>query len=85
MKFEDFYTRYIGEILPEKPSYIRNGQALMNFLHEIWPEESKRIVEGVYPEQNLDCFHNDSYVSITINHLEKVWHKKDEERTNILD
>ncbi len=80
MKFEDFYTRYVGEVIPEKPSYIRNGQALMNFLSDVWPEEYRRITEGKYQESPIDCFYNDSYISITINHLEKVWNKRDEER-----
>lgn len=85
MRFEDFYTRYVGEILPERPSHIRGGQALMNFLHEVWPEEYRRITEGKYIGQSIDCFYNDDFISVTINHLEKVWHKKDEERTNIFD
>lgn len=80
MKFEDFYTRYVGEILHEKPPYIRNGQALMNFLNEIWPEEYRRIIEGEYVGESIDCFYNDNYISITINHLEKIWYKRDEEQ-----
>ena len=80
MKFVDFYTQYVGEILHEKPTYIRSGQALMNFLHQIWPEEYQRIIQGTYIGESVDCFYNDNFISVTINHLEKIWHKRDEEQ-----
>ncbi len=76
MTFDEFYTRFIGEILHEKPSFIRSGQALMNFLREIWPSEYQRIVNGEYIGDSIDCFYNDTYISKTFKHLQSVWHKK---------
>jgi hypothetical protein len=80
MKYEEFYARYLGEILHEKPTYIRKGQALMNFLLDIWPEEYRRIIGN---NESVDCFYDDNLISKTLSHLEKIWNKKDEEtKTN---
>ena len=76
MTYDEFYTRYVGEILHEKPEYIRKGQSLMNFLSDVWPEEYRRITKT---NQSIDCFYEDTIVSKTLFHLEKIWHKKDEE------
>jgi hypothetical protein len=73
--FEQFHSTYFGEIIPNKPSFVRSGQALMNFLQEIWPEEYDRITQGEYEEDNLDCFYSDVNVSHTLFHLQKVWKK----------
>jgi hypothetical protein len=76
MTYDSFYTQYIGEILNEKPQYIRAGQSLMTFLFDIWPEEYNRITEGKYIGVSIDCFYNDNIIPKTLKHLEQVWHNK---------
>jgi hypothetical protein len=76
MTYDNFYAQYVGEILKEKPAYIRNGQALMNFLFDIWPEEYNKITEGKYIGYAIDCFYNDNIIPKTLKHLEQVWHNK---------
>ena len=76
MTFDNFYVQFVGEILHEKPHYIRKGQSLMNFLFEIWPEEYNRITERSYLGEEIDCFYNDNVIPKTLKHLEHVWHNK---------
>jgi hypothetical protein len=74
MSFELFKQDFYEEILPNKPEYIREGQALMNYLGDIWIEEYKRISSNhFYDETDIDCFYNDKLIPNTLKHLEKVW------------
>lgn len=74
MTYLEFKYNFETEILPNKPDFIREGQALMNFLGDIWFEEYKRISSvHYYDETNIDCFYNDKLIPNTWNHLVKVW------------
>lgn len=74
MNFEFFKQDYFNRILPNKPEYIREGQALMNYLSGIWFNEYERLSSVYYYEEtNIDCFYNDKLISNTLKHLEKVW------------
>lgn len=72
--FKEFKNKWETEILPNKPKFIREGQALINFLGDVWIEEYKRISSVHYYDQtNIDCFFNDELIPNTWKHLEKVW------------
>lgn len=43
LTFTEFKNNWKHVILPNKPSYIRKGQSLMDYLTEIWFEEYERI------------------------------------------
>ena len=74
MKYKKFKKTFEEDILPNKPEFIREGQALMNYLGDVWLEEYKRLSSvHYYNETNIDCFYNDSLISNTWKHLEKVW------------
>ena len=68
MNYTQFKEKYFQEILPNKHKDCRKGQALMNFLGDIWIEEYKRITAS-----NVDCFYNDNVIDACLNHLEKNW------------
>jgi len=71
VNFAKFKEKFETEILPSQPSYIRRGQALMNYLYDIWPEEWHRISQG---ESKNDCYYVDSRVTNTLVQLEKDWY-----------
>lgn len=71
MTYEEFIDKVCKEVIPNRDKGIREGQALMNYLHEIWPEEYKRLVE----DNNLDCFYRDDIVPFTLVHLQKQWNR----------
>lgn len=75
MKFEHFKELYFSKIVPEKPKTIRLGQALMNFLYDVWPEEYLRISSIHYYDHkaNIDCYYRNELINNTLAHLEKVW------------
>ena len=74
MKYKKFKKTFEEDILPNKPEFIREGQALMNYLGDVWLEEYKRLSSvHYYDETNIDCFYNDSLTPNTWRHLEKVW------------
>jgi hypothetical protein len=74
MTFTEFKTTWELDILPNKNSLIREGQALINFLGDVWINEYKRISSThYYNETNIDCFFNDRLIPNTFKHLEKVW------------
>ena len=74
MTYKEFKHKWETEILPNKESFIREGQALINFLGDVWFEEYKRISSvHYYGETNIDCFYNDKLIPNTWKHLEKVW------------
>ncbi len=74
LTYRDFMTRWHTTILPKKDNYIREGQAFMNYLGEVWIDEYKRISSvHYYDRTDIDCFFNDQLIPNTINHLEKAW------------
>jgi hypothetical protein len=74
MNFIEFKNNFEKDILPNKPEFIREGQALMNYLGDIWFEEYKRLSSVHYYDQtNIDCFYNDKLIPNILKHLEKVW------------
>lgn len=73
MTYEQFKHKYYQEILPNKHEDIRKGQALMNFLGDIWFAEYKRMSSKFAP--NVDCFYNDNLIPAALNHLQNNWHK----------
>lgn len=74
MTYKDFKTKWETEILSNKEGFIREGQALINFLGDVWFEEYKRISSvHYYDQKDIDCFYNDSLIPNTWKHLEKVW------------
>jgi hypothetical protein len=75
MKFTKFKSNFTNEILPNKPDFIREGQALMNYLGDIWFMEYHRISSINHYEVDVDCFHNDKLIQNTWRHLEKNWEK----------
>lgn len=75
MTFKDFQNTFFSEILPAKPSYIRDGQCLMNYLAEVWIEEYVRIASvHYYDKTDIDCYYKDDLISNTLKHLEDVWY-----------
>lgn len=75
MTYKEFKHIFETEILPNKPTFIRDGQALVNYLGEIWLEEYKRISSIHYYgwKDGIDCFYNNNLIPNTWEHLEKVW------------
>jgi len=67
MDFNTFLKKY-EEIVEEKESFIREGQALMNYLATVWFDEYERITAT-----DIDCFYNDDLIPSTLDHLKKVW------------
>lgn len=74
MEYSMFCSIWEKHILLDKPSHIRKGQALMNFLFTVWRDEYKRIVSvHYYDRTDIDCFYNDKLVQNCLEHLESVW------------
>ena len=73
MTYQQFKDKYYQEILPNKHEDIRKGQALMNFLGDIWFAEYKRMSSKFAP--NVDCFYNDNLIPAALCHLQNNWHK----------
>lgn len=75
MTFKEFKNNFETEILPNKPAFIREGQALMNYLGDVWIEEYKRISSIHYYDWNdaVDCFYSDALIPNTWKHLKKIW------------
>lgn len=72
--FEEFKYNWENDILPNKPSSIRKGQSLMNYLADVWMDEYTKLSSvHYYDETNIDCFYNDHLIPNTLNHLEKIW------------
>lgn len=76
MTFTEFKNNFEENILPNKPEFIREGQALMNYLGDVWIEEYKRIttLHRDYPRPVVDCFYNDKNIPNTWKYLEEVWY-----------
>ncbi len=75
MTFTEFKQSFQNDILPNKPEFIREGQALINYLGDVWVEEYKRLslCEEYYDRNDIDCFHSDRYIPNTWEHLKEVW------------
>lgn len=74
MTYLEFVKNWKDTILPNKETFIRDGQSLMNYLGEVWLKEYKRLSSiNYYNESNIDCFYNDRIIDNTLKHLEKVW------------
>lgn len=77
MTFEEFKKNYYEIILSKKPSFLRKGQALFNYLSMEWPNEADRIVDikdnGNEYMESIDCFADDSKIDNLMSHLEEVW------------
>lgn len=73
MTYEQFKDKYYQEILPNRHEDIRKGQALMNFLGDIWFAEYKRMTAKFAP--NVDCFYNDNLIPAALNYLQNNWYK----------
>jgi hypothetical protein len=74
MTFEGFIGTWNKVYYPETKKHLRRGQSLMNYLHEVWPQEYKRISSvHYYGKSDIDCFYKDELIDNTINHLMKVW------------
>lgn len=67
MTFEQFLNR-VDKVYYENEFELRHGQAVMNVLHQIWPDKYKEISGGDY-----DCFYDDGTVQFTLDYLERVW------------
>lgn len=72
MTFKEFEDNLYDEILPSLDDNIRPGQAVMNYLNEVWPEEYSKISSNYY-NTNIDCFYNSRLIPNTLRHLESVW------------
>lgn len=75
LSFDEFKYNYLNIQLPNRPSFIRKGQLLMNYLGDVWFEEYKRITDT----KSFDCFYIDTIVPMTLTHLENVWNNRDAE------
>jgi len=73
MTYQQFKDKYYQEILPNRHIDIRKGQALMNFLGDIWFAEYKRMSSKFAP--NVDCFYNDNLIPVALCHLQNNWYK----------
>jgi hypothetical protein len=73
MTYKLFKDKYYQEILPNLDIHSRKGQALMNFLGEVWFAEYKRMSSNFAP--NVDCFYNDNLIPNALNHLQNNWYK----------
>lgn len=56
MTFEDFRDD-VFEAINNKPSYWRDGQAVFNYIDEVYG-----IARQVQFIDNIDCFHNDENI-----------------------
>ena len=74
MNYKEFKKELYENIIPNKHKDIRDGQAIINYLADVWFEEYKRLFSvHYYDETNIDCFYNDLLIPNTLKHLEKVW------------
>lgn len=53
---------------PNGYTLLRYGQAIMNRLHEIWPEKYNEVTGT-----ELDCFYDDKKAADLLDHLAEVW------------
>lgn len=70
MTYNEFYSELYNKIIPNTPKHIRVGQAIMNYLHKIWPEKYKEILAT-----DRDCFYDDKVIEKTLYYLAGTWPK----------
>jgi hypothetical protein len=70
LNFEQFLNR-VDKVYYENEFELRYGQVLMNVLHQIWPDQYKKLSGGEY-----DCYYDDGTARSTLDYLEKVWNDK---------
>jgi len=70
LSFEHFLNR-VDKVYYENEFELRYGQVLMNVLHQIWPDQYKKLSGGEY-----DCYYDDGTARSTLDYLEKVWNDK---------
>lgn len=75
MTFTEFQEYWSTEVLVQKDPNIRDGQSLMTYLQEVWPEEHDRIVtdSSIDPDSVVDCFYNDKLIPVTLSYLKDRW------------
>jgi len=81
MTFDDFVFTFETNVWPARSQVERYGQALMNYLYEVWPAEAERIIQSQCQTlfnselKHVDCFYNDNLVANTLIHLQSVWNQ----------
>jgi hypothetical protein len=74
MTYQQFLNEVFTKVIPGRDPSLREGQALMNYVWEIWPEEAEKINKEY--DFNVDCFYNNRLIPDTLKHLETVWENK---------
>jgi hypothetical protein len=70
MTFEQFLLK-VDRFYHDNEFEMRYGQSIMNMLHQIWPDQYKKITQT-----DLDCFYDDGTAKSTLEYLEKEWNDK---------
>ena len=70
LSFEQFLNR-VDKVYYENEFELRYGQAVMNVLYSIWPDQYKKIAKT-----DLDCYYDDGTVRFTLEYLEKEWDER---------
>lgn len=65
----DEFLKNVNTNILYKPTYMRKGQALMNYLYIVWPDGYEKVTG----ERTIDCFYNDNLIHNTLNFLKKNW------------
>jgi len=68
MQYHEFEHNYLFDIIPNRMSYIRNGQSLMIYLAEASPVLYDKITAT-----EADCFYVDKKIPLALNWLEENW------------
>jgi hypothetical protein len=72
MPFSEFEAECASVILNK--GYQREGQAIMNLLRTVWPQEYSRLSRlDYYERDDIDCFYVDKLIPNTMKHLESRW------------
>ena len=74
----DEFKQFLERKIKTRDNETRVGQVVMTTLNQIWPNQYKRIMNGCYDEEDLDCFYDDSIIPKTMAHLEEEWVNKDD-------
>jgi hypothetical protein len=70
MTFEEFLNK-VDKVYYENEFELRYGQALMNVLHQVWPDWYSRITGT-----DFDCYYDDGIAQYTLDYLEAEWNDK---------
>ena len=71
MNYKQFEQKFLFETLPNKESFIRNGQALINQLREDSTDLYKEITATIN-----DCFYDDRKIPVALLWIESHWDSK---------